>query len=98
MRHRRVREVMTIDVASVAEDAAFKDIVRIMTSRRISGLPVVDSGRAVVGVVSQADLLSTAAQPRTRARRRLWSSRRRTGAADPVAADLMTKPAVTVDS
>ncbi len=98
MRHRRVREVMTSDAVSVAEDAAFKDIVRVMTERRISGLPVVDAEGVVVGVVSQIDLLHMAAQSRSRGGWRLSPSRRRVGAADPVAADLMTKPALTVEA
>ncbi|MEU5893677.1 CBS domain-containing protein [Streptomyces sp. NPDC047461] len=52
-----VSDVMTRDVATVSRDAAFKDIVRIMQDRKVSALPVVDGGRRVLGIVSEADLL-----------------------------------------
>jgi CBS-domain-containing membrane protein len=53
---RRVRDVMTEDVLSIAQDAPLEDVVATMERRRIKRLPVTADGR-VVGVVSRADLL-----------------------------------------
>jgi CBS domain-containing protein len=53
---RHVRDVMTEDVLSVAQDALLEDVVATMEKHRIKRLPVVADGR-VVGVVSRADLL-----------------------------------------
>lgn len=53
---RKVAEVMTTDVVSIAEDAELSDAVDLMIRRRIKRLPVVRGG-AVVGVVSRSDLL-----------------------------------------
>jgi CBS domain-containing protein len=53
---RRVADVMTRDVACVAEDAPLAEVVRLMESRRIKRLPVLRDG-CLVGLVSRADLL-----------------------------------------
>jgi len=53
---RRVRDVMTEDVLSIAQDAPLEEVVATMEKHRIKRLPVTDDGR-VVGVVSRADLL-----------------------------------------
>lgn len=53
----KVREVMTQDVVTIGPEASLKDVAEILAERRISGLPVVDEERKVVGVVSEADIL-----------------------------------------
>jgi CBS-domain-containing membrane protein len=60
MERRTVRDVMTKAVVSAYEGATFKDIVKIMTDRGLSALPVVGEGHRVIGLVSEADLLATA--------------------------------------
>lgn len=52
-----VKDVMTKDVVTVRPGTSLKDVAAILTERRISGVPVVDAGGAVVGVVSEADIL-----------------------------------------
>jgi CBS domain-containing protein len=52
----RVRDVMTADVATVATDTDLRDVAALLVRKRISGVPVVESGR-VVGVVSERDIL-----------------------------------------
>ncbi len=97
---RRVKEVMTTNVATVGEHAPFKQIVRILAERRVSALPVLDAAGRVVGVVSQADLLHKEEFPGGPDDRwRIEHRRRRTArakAAGDTAAELMTAPAVTV--
>jgi CBS domain-containing protein len=53
---RHVRDVMTEDVLSIAQDSALEDVVAMMESNRIKRLPVTADGK-VVGVVSRSDLL-----------------------------------------
>ncbi len=53
---RHVRDVMTEDVLSVAQDAQLEDVVALMEKNRIKRLPVTAGGH-VVGVVSRSDLL-----------------------------------------
>ena len=57
MTHRTVRDVMTADVVTAAEDAPFKELVEILAERRISAMPVLDAHGRVAGVVSELDLL-----------------------------------------
>ncbi|MFH6783295.1 MULTISPECIES: CBS domain-containing protein [Methylobacterium] len=51
-----VRDVMTCEVASVRPDSSIEAAIALMLERRISGLPVLDDGGAVVGIVSEGDL------------------------------------------
>jgi CBS domain-containing protein len=53
----KVKDVMTTDVLTVRADAPLKDAAALMAERGISGLPVVDLGGQVVGVLSEADIL-----------------------------------------
>jgi CBS domain-containing protein len=53
---RTVAEVMTPDPVTVTEDAALEEVVRIMERHRIKRLPVM-RGKAVVGIVSRANLM-----------------------------------------
>jgi CBS domain-containing protein len=53
---RHVRDVMTIDVISIAHDATLEAVVAAMEQNRIKRLPVTRDGH-VVGVVSRSDLL-----------------------------------------
>lgn len=55
---RRVAELMTRDVRSVAEDTPIADVVELMEHHRIKRLPVL-RGEKLVGVVSCADLVRT---------------------------------------
>jgi CBS domain-containing protein len=97
-RHRRWRisDVMTADVATADRDMTCKRVVMLMTDRHVNAIPVVDSGRKVLGMVSEADVLrkqerrpprSAAGLLRRRAERD-WEAR--------TVGELMTSPAVTV--
>jgi CBS-domain-containing membrane protein len=55
---RRVRDVMTTAVVTVDEAASYKEIARLLAGNRISGVPVLATGRQVVGMVTEADLLA----------------------------------------
>jgi CBS domain-containing protein len=53
----RVADVMTRDVLTVGPETSVQDVARLLWSRGISGVPVVDAAGALVGIVSELDLL-----------------------------------------
>ncbi|MEU8691436.1 CBS domain-containing protein [Streptomyces sp. NPDC048665] len=53
-----VSDVMTQTVAAVGRRALFKEVAQLMQDRQVSALPVIEGGGRVVGVVSEADLLT----------------------------------------
>jgi CBS domain-containing protein len=57
---RKVRDVMTHEVRTVAPDAPLEEVVRLMERHRIKRVPVVDNGK-VVGIVTRANLLHAVA-------------------------------------
>lgn len=52
-----VKDMMTRSVVSVRPETSIREVARLLIEHRISGLPVVDDAGAVVGVVSEGDLL-----------------------------------------
>jgi CBS domain-containing protein len=50
-------DIMTRDVAVVHPETSLIDAVKLMAGRRISGVPVVDTAGAVVGMLTEGDLL-----------------------------------------
>ena len=55
-----VADVMTLDPIVVRMDAPIEDAQALIESNHVSGLPVVDDAGALVGVVSQTDLVRLA--------------------------------------
>jgi CBS domain-containing protein len=53
-----VESVMTKQVVTAGQDTPFKELVAVMSERRVSGLPVVDAEGKPAGVVSEADTLA----------------------------------------
>ena len=62
----RVREVMSSPVVSVPPGMPLKEVARILVTRGISAVPVVDDG-ALVGILSEADLVPLELVPDPRA-------------------------------
>ncbi|NDL56206.1 CBS domain-containing protein [Phytoactinopolyspora mesophila] len=97
--HWIVADVMTTHVLTVDEETPFKEIVQHLADWRVSAVPVIDTHRRVLGVVSETDLLckeqfQVAWKSRKRARR---SSRKvHAKATGTKARELMTAPAITV--
>ncbi len=82
---RTVADLMTRDPIAIRSDASLSEATRLLDSNHIHGLPVVDAEGALVGVLSQTDII------RARATQHLWSSW--PGLA---VKHLMTSPALTV--
>jgi len=53
----KAKDVMTADVLTVTEETSVLEAIRRMLQRKISGLPVVDASGALVGMVTEGDLL-----------------------------------------
>ncbi len=53
-----VRDVMTKNVISVTKYESIMHVANILTEKNISGLPVVDKENKVIGIITQADILS----------------------------------------
>jgi CBS domain-containing protein len=56
--HLSVADVMTRDVAHVQPDTPFGEIVTLLIDRALRALPVVDTQRQVVGIITDGDLLA----------------------------------------
>jgi CBS domain-containing protein len=82
---RRVGDLMAEQPIVVHADAGLADAAALMDRHGVSGLPVVDAGGLLVGVVSESDLL------RARATESLWANRDHLRIRN-----LMTSPALTI--
>jgi CBS domain-containing protein len=96
----KVKDVMTSQVVCVRPSTTYKELVRLLTERRVSAVPVVDDQRRVLGVVSEADLLLKYEQPADAFQRFMLKSRRYRleclKAGGGTAIELMTRPVVTI--
>ena len=95
-----VKELMSRDVVSVTPDMSLKDVAATLVRNGISGAPVCDADGAVLGVVSEADILVKEAGPRTRRRSLTWLVANREPDVEKAAArsagEAMTAPAITI--
>ena len=53
-----VKDIMTTRVIWVKKDASFRDMAAALREHRVSAFPVLDDDEKVIGVVSEADLLT----------------------------------------
>ena len=95
----KVSDIMTTRIVSVAPDTPYKEMVERLVRSEVSSLPVLDGHGALVGIVTEADLISKQAynghRPRAlavlvdvlSAREHHWVTK----ATGTVAADVMTK-------
>lgn len=96
-----VGDVMSDQIMTINEDAPLKEAATMMVKSGVSGLPVVDDDRKVIGIITEADFVTAEAN-------RSWGRQRRRllanflGDTDPVSArivaDVMTRDPHTIDS
>jgi CBS domain-containing protein len=93
-----VEDVMTTRVVAVGPDTPAKDIAARFRQYRVSAFPVVDGDGAVIGVVSEADMLAreVLSGERAGALAAMLHHRDQQKAEGLTAGELMTHPAVTV--
>jgi CBS-domain-containing membrane protein len=89
-----VKDVMTTRVIWVRKDASFRDLAAALRRHRVSAFPVLGDGDEVIGVVSEADMLTKEAP--LGGFSGLLHHRDAEKARGITAGDLMTAPAVTV--
>lgn len=97
-----VRDAMTREVLAVSKFDEITHAVKILADRNISGLPVVDRENRVVGIISEADVVSMVGSSRAHTFKELLKSvighplpERKMGH---LVGDIMTSPAVTVNA
>lgn len=61
-----IEDVMTRRVITVGPRAPVQEAARLMVANRVSGLPVVDENRHVLGVISDGDLILRQRRPKLR--------------------------------
>jgi CBS domain-containing protein len=99
-------DIMTTSIVTLTPGNSVRHAARLMLELRVSGLPVVDDGGKVVGMVTEGDLIRRAELGIPGIRRRAWQ-----GAVSPEGAardyvrthswrvgDVMSSPVVTVDA
>lgn len=100
----QVHQIMTRKVLTIGPEASLRDVALILVEHGISGIPVCDAERRVLGVVSEGDILFKAHDPTSGPKggplahlvegtdpRALAKSRART------AGQAMTAPAITIE-
>ncbi|MFY9931245.1 MAG: CBS domain-containing protein [Streptosporangiaceae bacterium] len=91
-----VRDIMTTRVLWVRPDASFKEIAAALHRSRVSAFPVLDENEKVIGVVSEADLLTKEAlDGEPGVLDGILHHRDQQKARGITAGDLMSQPAVT---
>ena len=92
-----VKDIMSTHVIAVRQGAPYKEMAAMLHQQRVSAFPVIDDDNKVIGVVSEADLLTKEALEGTVPRTLLSRQERvRKQVNARTAADLMTKPPVTI--
>jgi CBS domain-containing protein len=98
-----VKDVMTTHVVAVRQNASFKDMATSLREHRVSAFPVLDDEDRVVGVVSEADLLAKEALAlavpglmTSVLHYGAFRGKEQAKATGITAADLMTRPPVTI--
>ena len=97
----KVEEIMTRDVLTIGPEAPLKDVARILVEHRVSGIPVCDIERHVLGVVSEGDILYKAQAREERGGPLAWlldtgSAAATAKAAARTVSEAMTAPALTI--
>ena len=54
------RDIMTTEVLTVSPETSISDLSKTLENRKIGGVPVVDKGGRLVGVITQSDLVERA--------------------------------------
>jgi CBS domain-containing protein len=96
----RVQDVMTGDVISILKYESIMHVAKILSEKNISGLPVVDKKNKVIGIITQADILSILGMRKGHTLKDLLKHmlgeplpERRMG---DIVGDIMTSPAATI--
>ena len=97
----KVRDAMTSEVRVVGPEASLKEVASILAEHRISGLPVVDDGGGVLGVVSEGDIVLKESAEVPQGLQRVFHHKEASALASKVeartAGEAMSAPAIVVE-
>lgn len=102
----QAKDVMTTDVVTVSPDTPVRDIAALFLKHRISGVPVINGTGAILGMVSEGDLMHRPELGTDQQRRSWWLRMLRSHEEEARAyvkvhgvraADVMTRYVVTVE-
>jgi predicted transcriptional regulator len=52
------RDIMTRKVCTIQPDASAQEAAQLLDEKRISGLPVVNANNQIIGIITEADIIS----------------------------------------
>jgi CBS domain-containing protein len=55
---RKIKTIMNKEVITASPDDKVKDVVKLLAEHDISGMPVVDEDKSVIGMISERDILT----------------------------------------
>ncbi|WP_299878010.1 CBS domain-containing protein [uncultured Cocleimonas sp.] len=97
-----VETLMTSPVITIQHDAKLSEAAHLLITKRISGLPVVDNDKKIIGIITEADFLHALGVPSQRESHSVWETLENMFANPPrvresgdLASDLMVKKVVT---
>jgi CBS domain-containing protein len=95
----KLRELMTPDVITIGRDASLKEAARRMIEADVSGLPVTTDSGALVGIITEADIVKKEAdrRPTRRTGLRQWFTREEDRAeSGRIVGEVMTETVLTL--
>lgn len=57
MKTKKVKDIMIRDITAVSENTTLKEVAKILSRIRVSGIPVVNDKHEVIGFISEADII-----------------------------------------
>jgi len=51
------REIMTRNVYTISPEASVQEVAQLLSRKSISGVPVIDKGGKIIGIVTEADII-----------------------------------------
>lgn len=69
-----VKDIMTTPVITLNEHHKLSEVANIMVTQRISGIPIVDDQKKLIGLITEADLLRSLGLSDLNPSRSLWQS------------------------
>jgi len=96
----KVAELMTRDVVTVTPETSLREAASLLSTRKISGVPVVDASGTVIGIFSEADILAKESGERPRGGLLGWLLEADVALDDKIRAktvgEAMTAPVITI--
>ena len=89
----KARDMMTRDVITTRSDITLSELSRLMTEKRVSGLPVVKDDGSIEGIITTTDLFVMMGMIRSG----VVIEKDRQGVCDPMVKFIMSQEVITID-